>query len=458
MFLLTIKTFIMKTIKKIKFSDIKGMLKRDGMREIIGGSGSSTGSGSNLYGGGGGTPALSSNPFNTSFTGSNYGGFGGNNAIDGGVYGSSGNFAGNGGNSAYNYIGGFGTNNLNSSTSNYSYVNGGWTNNSYGFTTTNPYTISRYFDFLLVNNGVVTNTQINNFIANEATASGQEQNNIQLYGTILNNVNVVNNYKGPIATPNGMFYNNGVLEITNSGGTGVASNEGTGNINPPPLTSAVYTSFTRDQIVNGFKKIDFGGMSLKSITDWDPVKNDFNYNNRFQPTMRLNSEAAVAIALYEKLSLRAYDNDGSKGGNATIGFGHLMHTGALKANDLKSITVDDAVTFLAIDLVETQNNLNQKIENLDLGNIITRNQYFALADMAFNAGTDKYSIVTDVLNALKNGGTEAANNTIQNAYQTADPDKGLMERRYFEAQAFINGRLLTPEESTAELVKLGLKK
>ncbi|CAM3487952.1 hypothetical protein [Flavobacterium chungbukense] len=29
----------MKTIKKIKFSDIKGMLKRDGMREIIGGSG-----------------------------------------------------------------------------------------------------------------------------------------------------------------------------------------------------------------------------------------------------------------------------------------------------------------------------------------------------------------------------------------------------------------------------------
>ncbi len=114
--------------------------------------------------------------------------------------------------------------------------------------------------------------------------------------------------------------------------------------------------------------------------------------------------------------------------------------------------------FLAIDLVNTQNSLNQKIENMDLGNKITRNQYFALADMAFNAGTDKYSIVTSVLNALKTGDVETANNTIKNAYLNADPKKGLMERRYFEAQAFINGRLLTPEQANKELIELGLKK
>ena len=74
----------MGTAKKSRFSDIVGMLERDAMREIIGGCGGTGG-----YGlGGGSGPALTSNPFNTSFTGSNYGGFGGSNVPGGGVYGS----------------------------------------------------------------------------------------------------------------------------------------------------------------------------------------------------------------------------------------------------------------------------------------------------------------------------------------------------------------------------------
>jgi len=86
----------MKTMKKIKFSDIDGMLEKDGMREIIGGSG---GGGTIGSGGQGSGPALSSNPFNGNYSGSNYGGFGGTN------------FGGGTTASAPNSQGVFGTNN-----------------------------------------------------------------------------------------------------------------------------------------------------------------------------------------------------------------------------------------------------------------------------------------------------------------------------------------------------------
>lgn len=79
----------MKIAKKIKFSDIIGMLERDQMREIIGGSG---GGGTAGSGGQGNGPALSSNPFNGG-SGSNYGGFGGAN-FGGGTSGSAPNSTG----------------------------------------------------------------------------------------------------------------------------------------------------------------------------------------------------------------------------------------------------------------------------------------------------------------------------------------------------------------------------
>uniref|UniRef100_UPI001ED8EEDC hypothetical protein n=1 Tax=Flavobacterium sp. UGB4466 TaxID=2730889 RepID=UPI001ED8EEDC len=243
-----------------------------------------------------------------------------------------------------------GINNLNSNSSRDNF-NGdwGWVDNRYGFTTTNSNTISRFFDFLYANNGVLTNNQINVFITNEFTIAGQKQNNIQLYGNILNNVNVTNNYKGPSTIPQGMFYNNGILEISNPANNDGGVNTGTSSTSTvqPVLKSAVLTSFTRDQIVDGFKRNDFSGMSLESVTDWDPLKNDFNYMNRFQPTMKLNEEAAIAIALYEKLSLSVYDKDGSSAGNTTIGFGHLLHTGPIRANDMKKISMNDAIIFFS---------------------------------------------------------------------------------------------------------------
>lgn len=215
----------MKNLKKIKFSDIVGMLEIDEMREIIGGCGSGTGSNANYgFGGGGGAPALSGGGtgFGTSFSGSNYGGFGGSNAVGGGTYGS-GSITGAGGSSFpgspyYNGSAGSGTNNLNSSTSNASYNNGvgGWIFNNDGSRTTNdPTAISRYLGFLKATDGNLTNNEMYTFLNNEVSAAGREINTIMLQGIILGEVVLPNNYKGPSKIPKGMVYENGVLTLGN---------------------------------------------------------------------------------------------------------------------------------------------------------------------------------------------------------------------------------------------------
>lgn len=229
----------MKNTKKIKFRDIQGMLERDEMREIIGGSGNPTGSGGNGFGGGGGTTALNGGTgFGSSFTGSNYGGFGGNNAIGGGVYAGLPNPTG-AGESSYPgspyYNGGSSSSSnsvsVNSSVLNSGYGGGWYTSYNYGKVTTDLVTINRFFEFVYANKGVVTNNQINTFVNNELTIPGQQQNTIQynitqLPGTVLNNVTVINNYKGPSTIPQGIVTDKISLFVNNSVSTG-----GTGDIN-----------------------------------------------------------------------------------------------------------------------------------------------------------------------------------------------------------------------------------
>ena len=104
------------------------------------------------------------------------------------------------------------------------------------------------------------------------------------------------------------------------------------------------------------------------------------------PVFKLNSTGATAIALYENLSLSLYDKDGSVSGNATIGFGHVLHSGEIKSTDGKNITFDQSISYFAQDIINAENTLNQKIENRGQTGSFTRDQYFALADMMFNGG------------------------------------------------------------------------
>lgn len=208
-------------MEKIKFTDIAGMLERDEMKEITGGSG--------YYVGGYSTGGSG---ISNSVASAAAMGFGGGSAI-----GSS--FGGQ----AYSGYNNSIMNNSNSATTNsYSSANyssnnysSGWSNTANGFTTNDPKAISRYFDFLITNNGVVTNAQVNNFILNEATVAGQQANNVA-YAIQLNPVPVVNNYHGPSTLPQGVVIdNNGFLQVNNIGAT--AQNSGGYQVQSVPIKS-----------------------------------------------------------------------------------------------------------------------------------------------------------------------------------------------------------------------------
>jgi GH24 family phage-related lysozyme (muramidase) len=438
-------------IKKMSFADIEGTMCKEEMKLIMGGSGSN-------WGGTGGSYT------NGSLT------YGGSNPP---AYNGSGGFYGNtqGWSSGFNNFGS-GTSSSSSSGGGGSTSQGpglltnGWFSTNNGIKTTNTVFITRYFEFIDRNPNLTT-SQVFAFIMNEGTLAGQQQNNLQLYGTILNNVNVQNNYKGPSKIAPGVIYNNGELYLNNSVYGGSNSGVGTSKVGLSYVTKtsssptfAKLTDFDRNDIFYGFKKIDFSNIGKQKIVTFNQATRQFDYNKTFEPVMKLNIDGAVAIANYEKLSLTVYDRDSNTGQNATIGFGHLLHKGPIKVGDIQSISFDQAISYLANDILDSERALNQKIENMGLTGQFNRNQYFALIDMAYNAGLsekkDQESVTYQVMNAMKTGGVGAANQIITNFYQKETG--GLQERRYFEAQAFIYGRILTPEQANTELTALGIKK
>lgn len=213
----------MKNIKKIRFSDICGMLEKDEMKEILGGSGGVYyGSGlDQYYGGGMMSPSIpmSNSPSN---------GWGGGNIIGTTVGGIPYN---PGTNNAGSLSGGGSSSSTGGSSSSSSSNSGlGWTEFSGGFTTSDVNSINRFYDFLFVNNGVVNNSQINNFVNEE----------VKLYGTVLNNVTIPNNYKGPSTIPKGIVIDDMTLVINTSNSTTVTSgNNGSWYAMPKYMHSSI---------------------------------------------------------------------------------------------------------------------------------------------------------------------------------------------------------------------------
>jgi hypothetical protein len=223
----------MKNLKKMKFSDITGMLEADEAKGILGGGPikytndqEAPGEADNIGGNGG-----------FGLTGFGQGGFVSGSANNFSQLGSYGNtsFGGNYSNSGAGTNSGSGTNNLNSSTSNTNYNNDWFVNAQGNLSTTSAIAIDRYFQFIRANNGIVNANQINAFVNNEKTASGQQQNfiqyNIQLPGTRLDNVTVVNYYKGPSTIKQGTVIDNMTLQINLSNGPRSTSTTNTTNSN-----------------------------------------------------------------------------------------------------------------------------------------------------------------------------------------------------------------------------------
>lgn len=112
----------------------------------------------------------------------------------------------------------------------------GWTSTGDGIITTNPNDINRFINFVKYNS--VTDPQVSwnkiaNFLNNEQTIEGRALNN-GIYGAInLNEVIIMNNYKGPSSISQGINYENGVLSLGVMMGSGGVMMGSGGSINNP---------------------------------------------------------------------------------------------------------------------------------------------------------------------------------------------------------------------------------
>ena len=190
-----------------------------------------------------------------------------------------------------------------------------------------------------------------------------------------------------------------------------------------------YAKFTKDQIVSSLDKL--------------------NFDNRDGTGLKLNSSQLATIATFEGLSLSMYDLDGN-GKNATIGFGHLIHTGAIddrtEEKEFKDgITVDKAVKYLAEGIKEHEGYVNIYIKQLELE--LTNGQFAAMVDLSFNKGPDD---AKKILKEFKKNGSNAAIDKILNLNKG---NKGLQLRRFFEAELFKDGSERTQDESRKEKQK-----
>lgn len=121
----------------------------------------------------------------------------------------------------------------------------------------------------------------------------------------------------------------------------------------------------------------------------------------------LSVERATHMVIKEGVTLKMYDQDGGDVGNATIGIGHLIHTGRIDGRKSeekfkKGLTKDQVVDLYLNDIAIREVSVNKSLKKLDLE--VTQSQYEALVDIKYNL-TGQYN---KILKTLKKDGPEAA--------------------------------------------------
>ena len=138
----------------------------------------------------------------------------------------------------------------------------------------------------------------------------------------------------------------------------------------------------------------------------------------------LSIKYAVTLAQEEKLVLSMYDVDGKKGqgGNATIGFGHKVHTGAIgsgqydknaiaKEKEFRNgITVDKAFDLFVSDL-KTRTKTVDNFLKLAGVSVDDEGVKSTLVDIYFNAGT---ADLKTAIGSYKQGGATGLLQTVNN--------------------------------------------
>lgn len=144
------------------------------------------------------------------------------------------------------------------------------------------------------------------------------------------------------------------------------------------------------------------------------------------------------VAQWEAFRPHLYDHDGGGGGgNATIGYGHLVHLGpisgaASEAPFLNGVTIQQARELLHHDLIDPERIINQRIFVP-----LFQYEYDALVDFVYNVrGHSKESL----LNLVNSGHYDRVTAKFME-YTTANGQHpaGLVKRRRAEGRLFKDG-------------------
>lgn len=172
------------------------------------------------------------------------------------------------------------------------------------------------------------------------------------------------------------------------------------------------------------------------VTNTDPNSNVTVYSSRLCKPWRFSEDGVKFLEGWEQFSVTMYDRDGSKAGNATVGYGHLVHfgkiSGAASEKPFKSgVTEAQAETLLKSDVKWAENTVNEKIK-LPLFQF----EYDALVCFMYNLQHHGDGL----LDFVNTGAYDKVGDKMrQYATSKGHPVKGLQRRRHREAEMFEAG-------------------
>jgi len=173
-----------------------------------------------------------------------------------------------------------------------------------------------------------------------------------------------------------------------------------------------------------------------AITNTDPNSCATVYCTRLGKPWKISEAGIKFLEGWEKFAPTIYDNDGSGKGNATVGYGHLVHLGKISgaASEKpfeKGLTEPDAEKFLRRDVLTAERIVNNTIQVA-----LYQYEYDALVCFTYNlqdhgaalldfVNTGAYNKVGDKIRGYSHSGKTVV--------------KGLLRRRHREAEMFEAG-------------------
>ncbi|CAB3752522.1 lysozyme [Paraburkholderia humisilvae] len=173
-----------------------------------------------------------------------------------------------------------------------------------------------------------------------------------------------------------------------------------------------------------------------ATTNTTPGSNVNVYTSRLCKPWKISDDAVKFLKGWEQYAEKMYDNDGSKSGNATIGYGHLVHSGKITGTTFeksfeKGISQAEAEKLLRHDVEIPERIVNDKIKIP-----LYQFEYDALVCFTYNLQRHAVSLL-DFVN--KGDYSKVGDRMREYSHSGKQLVMGLKRRRHREAEMFEAG-------------------